>query len=643
MADNQKFTVTFSDRETGRTVDYTITGADLINGKVRPELAAELQARAEAYFDSPEPVETRASDVARQVGQGLSLGFADEIEAGVRAPFSDRSYDQIANEIRARNKAYETANPGKAFGMQLGGGLLTGGAGAARVATLKGIQQAPKLLRYGATYPGVGAAEGAIAGAGYADPGRRGTGALVGSGVGAGAGIAAPLLVGGATKAVSPIVTKISDKAAEKVAQRAVARSLARDKMTPEQGLQAMKDMGEGAALFDVGPNVSALGGTIANRPGAGLTDVVDFVEARRAGQPTRVFNALKNAVGPTGTSVKLTEESGAFQSALNKMVPFTDELQELISRPAMQDAWKEAQITARNRGIPLEDFKDVFQNANRGEIKTELLHLLKKGLDDVIEPKRGPSGQLSTEYGQNRLKSMQDLRTKFRKLAGDLNEDYDKVLKASFEDKKLGSAYDFGERDALMPSVSIDDVTARVANMSDAELRALRTGTIKKIEQMVGGRAEVGQDITAQIIRQKNKLDVIFGDRSEQLIRTIKNERRIAQNEGRILSGSDTARRLAAKEDFEDNVAQEIAGVMGDAATGNIPGAVRGVGKSVRDFATRPPEAVGAKAAQMLFQNNPELVRRMLQGAPRTQGGMGAFAFGSAVPQIVSPFAPQR
>ena len=62
------------------------------------------------------PVETTASDVARQVGKGLSFGWSPEIEAGARAPFSDQSYDQIANQIRARNKAYEAANPLESLG-----------------------------------------------------------------------------------------------------------------------------------------------------------------------------------------------------------------------------------------------------------------------------------------------------------------------------------------------------------------------------------------------------------------------------------------------------------------------------------------------------------------------------------------------
>ena len=230
----------------------------------------------------------------------------------------------------------------------------------------------------------------------------------------------------------------------------------------------------------------------------------------------------------------------------------------------------------------------------------------------------------------------MEELRKKFRKLAGDLNPNYDKVLKESFEDKKLGSAFDFGEQFALKPGVSADDLNIRVAGMGDAEIRALRTGTIKKLEQLIGGRAELGQDITSLILRQKNKLDIIFGNSSDDLIKTIRNERTFAQNEGRLLGNSRTAFRKEAQQDLDSAVSQEVAGAVGDVATGNLPGIFSRMGRGISNFATRPPEAVGTRAAQILFESNPELVRQLLAGAPKTQGGLGAFAFGTAVPQIM-------
>lgn len=59
----------------------------------------------------------------QSLGQGALLGFGDEIEAAVRAPFSDRNYNDILDDIRHQNKEFETANPKTAIGAQIAGGV----------------------------------------------------------------------------------------------------------------------------------------------------------------------------------------------------------------------------------------------------------------------------------------------------------------------------------------------------------------------------------------------------------------------------------------------------------------------------------------------------------------------------------------
>ena len=46
--------------------------------------------------------EATAGDVTRAVGQGLTLGGGDELEAGVRSIFDDRDSAEIRDEIRCR-------------------------------------------------------------------------------------------------------------------------------------------------------------------------------------------------------------------------------------------------------------------------------------------------------------------------------------------------------------------------------------------------------------------------------------------------------------------------------------------------------------------------------------------------------------
>jgi hypothetical protein len=116
-------------------------------------------------------------DRARSVGQGVTFGFGDEIEGGVRALGSAlsegdlmnlrRKYLQERDMVRAQQKAYEDANP-EAILYETGGAMLTGlipgaqGATGARLAQL--AARYPKLARAGSV-----AADTALYGAGTAE------------------------------------------------------------------------------------------------------------------------------------------------------------------------------------------------------------------------------------------------------------------------------------------------------------------------------------------------------------------------------------------------------------------------------------------------------------------------------------------
>jgi hypothetical protein len=66
-----------------------------------------------------------ARDVARATTQGLTLGFADEIEAGVRSAFdSNKSYTDIVKEVRGQIKDFRKSNPGTAIGTEIAGAIL---------------------------------------------------------------------------------------------------------------------------------------------------------------------------------------------------------------------------------------------------------------------------------------------------------------------------------------------------------------------------------------------------------------------------------------------------------------------------------------------------------------------------------------
>lgn len=207
---------------------YRVKGADGKTYKVRapsPEAAASA-VRTMLAADAPAAPAAPAArsgntlvDVLRSgVGQGLGFGFGDEAEARVRSLFDERSYGELRDDIRGQNQAFRSDNPLLAYGSEITGALaptlaaavatpFTGGAagGGAAVGAGRIGAAASKLLPKGrlARAATVGAAQGGVSGAGYADENKL-EGAAVGAGLGAG--------IGGVGAAVLPKLTPVAQK-----------------------------------------------------------------------------------------------------------------------------------------------------------------------------------------------------------------------------------------------------------------------------------------------------------------------------------------------------------------------------------------------------------------------------------------------
>lgn len=145
-----------------------------------PRLNADEIAQAEAEF-ARVPYSTGA-ETARAGLQGLSLNFADEIEAALRSgAISGKDYESIRDRLRAQQESFATDNPKTALAAEVIGGLAMP-AGALGMAA-----KAPSILK--AT--GIGAGLGAVQGAGQSADSEEltsdiVTGTMLGAGFGAG-------------------------------------------------------------------------------------------------------------------------------------------------------------------------------------------------------------------------------------------------------------------------------------------------------------------------------------------------------------------------------------------------------------------------------------------------------------------------
>ena len=189
----------------------------MIGGSQPSAAASEFAASASAATQNPargqyealpawqKPI-VAASDIAQRTADGAMFGFGDEIAAGIRAPFTGRSYaDELADQERRstgeRNRAGAAAPVA-----EIAGGIRT----ALSAPSLAGnsLQAGHGLGRVAAGSAVDGAVMGGLVGLG-------GTGTMdermdaAGSGatLGLGVGVAAPLAIAGGSKALQRVVS----------------------------------------------------------------------------------------------------------------------------------------------------------------------------------------------------------------------------------------------------------------------------------------------------------------------------------------------------------------------------------------------------------------------------------------------------
>ncbi len=132
------------------------------------------------------------TDVGRVIGQGLTMGWSDEMVAGARSIFGDEDYEKLLKIERDAIERFRKQNPGTAIATELGASLYVPGAilGNLTRGSLKGAKGVMKSTA-------AGSGGGAIYGAGASEEGQRSEGAGTGAVVG---GVMGPAM----THAVAP-------------------------------------------------------------------------------------------------------------------------------------------------------------------------------------------------------------------------------------------------------------------------------------------------------------------------------------------------------------------------------------------------------------------------------------------------------
>ena len=563
--------------QTGEELDEELKKKGYSNKQQRDEIIV-------AQGLQPVTVSYSGNLIRNALGQGLALGFGDEIEAGIRSLGSDRSYNEIRDELRGDIEAWQTENPKMALASELGGGLLTGVLGGAKVLGAKALQHGAKTMGKMAL---LGGAEGAASGYGHSirddiagNAQDAALGGLLGGAVG---GAMYP-----ATRAVQGIVNRGPTGAAE----RSVRTSL--QDAGIDSAAAAKKVM-----LDEAGPNaiIGDIPGTMgrfrpaAQAPGPGKLKMQEAMSARQSGVSDEMDALAAKMTGKNETPIEMKGRLRSQKSAeaktnyapvmaqeVNPTEAVVGTTKTVAGRKAARDARDEYSMMFPDRPpIDLNDLDNQTDLEFWNLMQSHLFGQSKKLKGSNVAPGNvrraslvDKTRNIITSEFDDQVPGYKDARTAFRKVTAESD-----ALDVGMEVMRPGSK--------LMPK----DVENLVKKMDEGEKRGFLKGVVTHAQKKFLTSPDTANTALNMLRRpgtRKNIVAAFDGDakKADEFINTLRQMGRRGETASDLLANSNTAEKLAEQ-------AQVNAGGVIDAADSLIRGEVAQGGRqamsSLRGF----------------------------------------------------------
>lgn len=615
--------------------------------KIRKEVNAGARASSEVNEDKP--AETQR---LRSVAQGVTLGFADELEAAIRNPLSalgsalglseGKDYKERLDIVRKKLKSYRTENPLEAMAYEMGGavlpavagGMLTAGAGTAAVGASTAARLAPTLSRAAK----IGAVEGGIAGFGAGEGGfsERAKTAATGAALGGTVGAALPVVSQKAGQVGRKALDALGvggEKRALTFSQRKMLEALEREGMTPQD---AMRRLGEVRELgiqditpADLGENLRGAAWRAQSTPNKSRQGVLEQFAERQTGQAEQISSLASDMArvqGETGLSYlddlaqKVEEQSRPAYREAYRVNLDASPFQSMAKSKVVKDAYSKAveladidpDIDISSMPKDLSQFFDEQITPNqRVFMPTEVAHNIKKGLDVLIDSETDNITSKVTPRGR----ALSKLKNSWNAEIVNQNDAY-KVANSQFADKaKMKRAYDLGFDFNKTPE---ERLTKSVSDMTSAEKQSLRVGLISQVEELASKTGDA-TDFVKTIFgtpRRRAALRLAF-DNKEQFNRfekMMKVQADKMRTQRKVFGGSDTAERIMQMGDADID-ASSVFGVGSQILSGNIPGAAMNAGSRVASRMQGMNEKSAQAMSKMLFETDAKKQRQMLTG----------------------------
>jgi hypothetical protein len=588
------------------------------------------------------------------LGQGLLLGWGDEAEAWLRSKVGERAYEDELADINREYAEFAQRRPIATLATEFAGGALpavgamiatpfTGGA-AAPAAAAAAARSAGVLSRLAANPLArgavTGAGTGAVAGAGAAQPGDRMGGAEEGAIMGGIIGGTLPLAIRGGGAAydwlrgrLAPSEDVIMKNATSRI-NRALGNALEGQGMSPQEAAAALaadRARGIPATFANVDPALVDLAETAAQRSGASPRIIEGALGKQVAGSRERVYERAKSAISKDNfyeeearmvqdlrdQASGLYDEAYAFGSVMDprimsalkntKFKGFYDKAREIAETEKMA-------AELRGEDTSKFDLEELYKFDKKGNIVSvnvpdvRTLDYIKRGIDATIDS--GFRGQGMSTAEANALK---ELRKVFVGAIDEATVDPETGMSAYKQARKV-YAGDMEVLDAMRQGrtkfngMNNKQVAKLFDEMGQAERDAFRTGAIQSIYDKLmdpSGNINAAQRLVGSPEYTAKMKELFDSPAQFDLFEAaLEREAQLYAQSSRILSGSPTARRTAAREAFEEEPG--VGAVVADTITTLSPtAALTNLVVRIARSATMTDD-MAKEVSQMLMSSDP-------------------------------------
>jgi hypothetical protein len=602
------------------------------------------QPKASESVMAPKVPYSGVAEGARAVGQGVTFGFLDELEAALRTgAISGPEYERQRNMLREQGKQFAIDMPITKTGLEIGGSLILPFGATKQVARLAPEAQA---LATGTTLGGqvgrgtaIGTGTGALSGVGFSEKDNVVSDAVVGGAFGGILGGGVPIVISKAGTLIKNVLNSAGIGDQQTAASKMIANYLNKDNLTAAEAQQALEELRRigvpNPVIADLGKSLQdlAYSAYVVQSKAKGGTE--QFLVNRMIDQPNAIVNGLVQKAGLaknvngfeylealTANQKRLANQ--AYPDAYSKEIsafPFL----KYADRDLFQNAYANAVKNADTEGRKLPPLESIL---SAKLVPTQILHEIKIGLDQVVDANTDALTRKMTTYGGKVVK----VKEEFNDLIKSLNPDYKKA-NAEFADAEgIKNAFKMGEGyQKLDPA----EAASKIRKLNADEKEAFRLGVMADINNRLGDFKNV--DFTKEIFKSENQkllLRNAFPDQASytEFSQYVKGLNQQSITKRRILDNSRTDENRAVRD--EANLLGSIAQTV---TTGDILSMLRAGGTAFLSRAKGIGTETSEALQKRLFSVDPieqtAILRELSMRARKPQTGLlsGAAAVGSA------------